>query len=95
MVTVLMMSAKLPALDPLKIKVFWNKDYGLVTGTRYSVESLDQCGKRVEIKSPKFWRLISMFVEATVGKLVEGLFPVILNRVKASKPGALVRGNTV
>ena len=36
-----------------------------------------------------------MFVEATVGKLVEGLFPVILNRVKASKPGALVRGNTV
>ena len=70
-----MMLAKLPALDPLKIKVFWNKNYGLVTGTRYSLESLDQCGKRVEIKIPKFWRLISMFVEATVGKLVEGLSP--------------------
>ena len=30
MVTILMMSAKMDALDLLKIKVFWNKDYDII-----------------------------------------------------------------
>ena len=42
-------------------------------GTRYEVEVLQQCGKRVKTKSQKVLGLVQAFVEVTVEKLVGSL----------------------
>ena len=42
-------------------------------GTRYEVEVLQQCGKRVKTKSQKVLGLVHAFVEVTVEKLVGSL----------------------
>ena len=42
------------------------------TGTRHELEILQQCGKRVNTKCQKVWRLNPTFVEATGEKLVGG-----------------------
>ena len=69
MITILMMSAKMATPGILKIKVFWNKGYDVITsscdqslvtltfvwenGARYGLQVLHQCGKRVKSKSQK------------------------------------------
>ena len=44
------------------------------TGTRYKLEILHQCGKRVNTKCQIVWGLNPTFVEVTGKKLVEGTF---------------------
>ena len=46
----------------------------LRAGTRYGLEILDQCGKRIKTTNQKVLDLIPMFVEATGEKLVGGFF---------------------
>ena len=46
--------------------------------------------KGFKLKVRKFFRLIPTFVEATGGKLVRSLFPLILNRVKVELWGERV-----
>ena len=44
----------------------------IVTGTRYDLQSLLQCGLKLNVR--KFWGLIITFVEVPIKKLVGGLF---------------------
>ena len=44
------------------------------TGTRYDLEILHKCGKKVETKSQKILGLIPTFIGVTAEKLVGGLF---------------------
>ena len=45
-----------------------------MTCTRYCLENLHKCGKRVKLKVRKFWGLLLKFVEVTVEKLVRWAF---------------------
>ena len=61
------------------------------TGTRYNLETLHQCGKRVKAKSQKVLQVNSYVCRSNRGKTSRGVFlalhspplPPILNRVKA------------
>ena len=44
----------------------------IVTGTRYDLQSLLQCGLKLKVR--KFVGLITTFVKVTIKKLVGGLF---------------------
>ena len=39
-VTILIMAAKMATLGPLKIKVFWNKDYDVITSVHYVTNNI-------------------------------------------------------
>ena len=58
MVTILMMSAKMDALDLLKIKVFWNKDYDIIFFVHDVINKVLSCdsGYIVDVVMwPKFY----------------------------------------
>ena len=67
----------------------WARTSSLGTGTRYKLEILHECGKRVETKNQKVLGSNSYVCISYKGKTGMGafLFPSILNRVKKRKRG--------